>query len=87
MSWARSEKGATLRLTRIGRDLARLPIDPRFGRMVIESKTQAVSREVLAIVAGITIQDPRERPLEKRRRRPISSTPASPTRRAISSPC
>ncbi|KQX07538.1 ATP-dependent RNA helicase HrpA [Leifsonia sp. Root1293] len=60
------EKGASLRLTRIGRDLARLPIDPRFGRMVIESKTQAVSREVLAIVAGITIQDPRERPLEKR---------------------
>lgn len=54
------------RLTRIGRQLARLPIEPRFARMVLESKTQGVSREVLAIVAGLTIQDPRERPLERR---------------------
>lgn len=54
------------RLTRIGRQLARLPIEPRFARMVLESKTQGVSREVIAIVAGLTIQDPRERPLERR---------------------
>ncbi len=54
------------RLTRIGKQLAQLPIDPRFGRMVIESKTQGTSREVMAIVAGLTIQDPRERPLERR---------------------
>ncbi|MGW4930240.1 ATP-dependent RNA helicase HrpA [Agromyces sp. NPDC004153] len=53
-------------LTRVGRQLARLPIEPRFARMVLESKTQGVSREVLAIVAGLTIQDPRERPLDKR---------------------
>lgn len=53
-------------LTRIGRDLARLPIDPRFGRMVIESRRHGVSREVMAIVAGLTIQDVRERPLERR---------------------
>ncbi|MDF2575957.1 MAG: ATP-dependent helicase HrpA, partial [Agromyces sp.] len=53
-------------LTRVGRQLARLPIEPRFARMVLESKAQGVSREVLAIVAGLTIQDPRERPLEKR---------------------
>jgi len=53
-------------LTRVGRQLARLPIEPRFARMVLESKTQGVSREVLAIVAGLTIQDPRERPLERR---------------------
>ncbi|MBG6213375.1 ATP-dependent helicase HrpA [Cryobacterium sp. CAN_C3] len=57
---------ATPRLTRIGQQLAQLPIDPRFGRMVIESKTQGTSREVMAIVAGLTIQDPRERPLERR---------------------
>ncbi|MFC6357212.1 ATP-dependent RNA helicase HrpA [Luethyella okanaganae] len=57
---------AVPRLTRIGHQLAKLPIDPRFGRMVVESKTQGVSRDVLAIVAGLTIQDPRERPLEKR---------------------
>ncbi|WP_308799145.1 ATP-dependent RNA helicase HrpA [Agromyces silvae] len=54
------------RLTRIGRQLARLPIEPRFARMVLESKAQGVSREVIAIVAGLTIQDPRERPLERR---------------------
>ncbi|WP_448810733.1 ATP-dependent RNA helicase HrpA [Agromyces bauzanensis] len=53
-------------LTRIGRQLARLPIEPRFARMVLESKAQGVSREVLAIVAGLTIQDPRERPLDRR---------------------
>ncbi|WP_449224132.1 ATP-dependent RNA helicase HrpA [Agromyces aerolatus] len=54
------------RLTRIGRQLARLPIEPRFARMVLESKAQGVSRDVIAIVAGLTIQDPRERPLERR---------------------
>ncbi|MEJ3405124.1 ATP-dependent RNA helicase HrpA [Rathayibacter sp. YIM 133350] len=54
------------RLSRVGHQLSRLPIDPRFGRMVIESKAQGVSRDVLAIVAGLTIQDPRERPLERR---------------------
>jgi ATP-dependent helicase HrpA len=54
------------KLTKVGRDLATLPIDPRFGRMVIESKRHSTSREVMAIVAGLTIQDPRERPLERR---------------------
>ncbi len=57
-----------LRLTRTGRDLARLPIDPRFGRMVIESKRHGVSRDVLVIVAGLTVQDIRERPLASRER-------------------
>ncbi|WP_022883152.1 ATP-dependent RNA helicase HrpA [Gryllotalpicola ginsengisoli] len=55
-----------LRLTRIGRDLARLPIDPRFARMVIESRKHGTTREVMAIVAGLTIQDPRERPVDRR---------------------
>ncbi|QTX04042.1 ATP-dependent RNA helicase HrpA [Agromyces archimandritae] len=54
------------RLTRIGRQLARLPIEPRFGRMVVESRVHGVTEEVLAIVAGLTVQDPRERPLDKR---------------------
>ena len=58
--------GAGPRLTRIGKQLAQLPIDPRFGRMVIESRRHGVSREVMAIVAGLTIQDVRERPLERR---------------------
>ncbi|WP_416365293.1 ATP-dependent RNA helicase HrpA [Rathayibacter sp. VKM Ac-2879] len=63
---ASPRRGAGPQLTRIGRDLARLPIDPRFGRMVIESRTHGVTREVMAIVAGLTIQDVRERPLERR---------------------
>jgi len=54
------------RITRVGRDLARLPVDPRFARMLVEAKKHGVVREVAAIVAGLSIQDPRERPLEKR---------------------
>ena len=53
-------------ITRIGRQLTQLPIDPRFARMIIESKQHATTREVMAIVAGLSIQDPRERPLERR---------------------
>jgi ATP-dependent helicase HrpA len=53
-------------LTKVGKQLAQLPIDPRFARMVVESKRHGTSREVMAIVAGLTIQDPRERPVERR---------------------
>jgi ATP-dependent helicase HrpA len=53
-------------ITRIGRQLSQLPIDPRLGRMLIESKVHSTTREVMAIVAALSIQDPRERPLEKR---------------------
>ena len=53
-------------ITKIGRDLSRLPIEPRFGRMVLESRTHGVTREVLALVAGLTIQDVRERPEAQR---------------------
>jgi ATP-dependent helicase HrpA len=57
-----SRGGETPRLTKIGREIARLPIDPRFARMLIEARRQGVSGEVLAIVAGLSIQDVRERP-------------------------
>jgi ATP-dependent helicase HrpA len=53
-------------ITKIGQQLARMPIDPRLGRMVLESKQHGTTREVMAIVAALSIQDPRERPLEKR---------------------
>ncbi len=53
-------------ITRIGKQLTQLPIDPRLARMVVESKQHGVTREVMAIVAGLSIQDPRERPLDKR---------------------
>jgi ATP-dependent helicase HrpA len=53
-------------LTQVGKQLSQLPIDPRLARMIIESKKHGTTREVMAIVAGLSIQDPRERPLEKR---------------------
>ncbi len=53
-------------LTSIGKDLARLPIDPRFGRMVIEGAETGCLREVMIITAALSVQDPRERPSEKR---------------------
>jgi len=56
----------SIKLTPMGRSLSRLPIEPRFARMLIESKTNNLVREVMVIVAGLTIQDPRERPLAKR---------------------
>ncbi|MGV8885377.1 MAG: ATP-dependent RNA helicase HrpA [Microbacteriaceae bacterium] len=63
---AATDSAAAPRITRIGRQLTQLPIDPRFARMIIESKQHGTTREVMAIVAGLSIQDPRERPLEKR---------------------
>jgi ATP-dependent helicase HrpA len=61
-------KGKSVELTPIGKSLARLPIEPRFGRMLLESKKHDLVREVMIIVAGLTIQDPRERPLTKRQK-------------------
>lgn len=51
------------RLTRVGRTLARFPLDPRMARMLIEAHRLGALREVLIIVAALEIQDPRERPL------------------------
>jgi ATP-dependent helicase HrpA len=52
-------------LTEIGRRLAQLPIDPRLGRMVLEAERNGCLHEVLVIAAALSIQDPRERPVEK----------------------
>ena len=53
-------------LTPLGRNLARLPIDPRLGRMVLEADTLGCAREVAVIAAALSIQDPRERPADQR---------------------
>jgi ATP-dependent helicase HrpA len=53
-------------VTRTGRRMSRLPLDPRLGRMLIEAQDRGVEAEVIPIVAGISIQDPRERPVEQR---------------------
>jgi ATP-dependent helicase HrpA len=52
------------KLTGTGRALAALPLDPRMARMVVEADKLGVLDEVLVIAAGLTIQDPRERPTE-----------------------
>jgi ATP-dependent helicase HrpA len=54
------------RLTDVGRALAQLPMDPRLGRMIVEGGRRDVAREVMIIAAGMSIQDPRERPSEQR---------------------
>ena len=53
------------RLTAYGRKIARLPLDPRLARMVLEAEGNGALREVLIIVAALSIQDPRERPRDK----------------------
>ncbi|TSE21502.1 RNA helicase HrpA [Tepidimonas alkaliphilus] len=52
-------------LTETGRQLARLPLDPRIGRMLIEAQRRGALREVLVIASALSIQDVRERPLEQ----------------------
>ncbi len=54
------------RLTPLGRKLARLPVDPRLGRMILEARHHDCLREVLIITAALSIQDPRERPADTR---------------------
>ncbi len=54
------------RLTELGRRLARLPLDPRLGRMILAAEREDCLREVLIIASALSIQDPRERPMEAR---------------------
>ena len=53
-------------LTTIGRRLARLPMDPRLARMILEAERLGCTREVIVIAAALSLQDPRERPAEQR---------------------
>jgi ATP-dependent helicase HrpA len=52
-------------LTEYGREMSRLPVDPRLGRMLIEARKEGCLAEVLPIVASLESNDPRERPAEK----------------------
>jgi ATP-dependent helicase HrpA len=52
------------KLTPVGRQLVQLPIDPRLGRMVLEAGKNGCAHEVMVIAAALSIQDPRERPVE-----------------------
>ncbi len=51
-------------LTPMGTELARLPLDPRVGRMILEARTRSALEEVLVIAAALSVQDVRDRPME-----------------------
>jgi ATP-dependent helicase HrpA len=53
------------RVTRLGQQLARLPVDPRIGRMLLSSAHGHCLKEVLVIAAALSVQDPRDRPVDK----------------------
>jgi len=61
-----SKKRHQTSLTQSGRELSRLPVDPRLAKMVLTANKLGALREVIIIVAALSIQDPRERPQEKR---------------------
>src|SRR5690606_36801972 len=53
------------KITEVGRQLARLPVEPRIGRMLIEAAEQDSLEEVLIVASALAVQDPRERPVER----------------------
>ena len=57
---------ANKELTELGQKLARLPIDPTLGRMLLQAQQEHATHELLIIAAALSIQDPRERPLEQK---------------------
>ncbi|MEN8166589.1 MAG: ATP-dependent RNA helicase HrpA, partial [Pseudomonadota bacterium] len=57
--------GGDKRVTRLGKQLARLPVDPRIARMLLASAHAHCLREVMVIAAALSVPDPRDRPLEK----------------------
>jgi len=52
-------------LTELGRELARLPLDPRVGRMLVAARAEGCLEQLLVIAAALSVQDPRERPLAR----------------------
>lgn len=64
----RSRRSTLLKLTDTGRQLARLPLDPRLARMIIAARNNSAVREVMIICAALSIQDPRERPADARQK-------------------
>ncbi|MES2552852.1 MAG: helicase-related protein, partial [Pseudomonadota bacterium] len=54
------------RLTDVGAQLAKLPLDPKIGRMILAAKKENCIQEILIIASALAMQDPRERPMDKR---------------------
>jgi ATP-dependent helicase HrpA len=55
-------------LTKIGQELARLPVDPRVGRMIVAARERGCLAEVLVIASALSVPDPRDRPLDKQQK-------------------
>ena len=62
---AAEKKGPDFRLTEKGRLMARIPMDPRISRMLLEAAKEGCMQETAVIASALSIQDPRERPVEK----------------------
>ncbi|MCD0503742.1 ATP-dependent RNA helicase HrpA [Bordetella petrii] len=58
--------GASFALTRTGHELAKLPVDPRIGRMILAAREQQCLAEMLIIASALSVQDPRDRPMAER---------------------
>ncbi|MCU4674664.1 ATP-dependent RNA helicase HrpA [Catenovulum sp. 2E275] len=61
-----TKKKSHAKLTQVGRSVSRLPVDPRLGKMVFTANELSCLAELIVIVAGLSIQDPRERPNDKK---------------------
>lgn len=61
-------RNKALTLTPIGKQMAKLPLDPKYARMLIAAKQQDCVYEVMTITAGLSVQDPRERPYENKQK-------------------
>lgn len=59
------EQASAYKLTALGRQLSQLPVDPRLARMVLEAQKHGCVREAMIITSALSIQDPRERPMDK----------------------
>lgn len=64
----KTERGEGLQLAPLGKQLSRLPVDPKLARMILAAAGQHCLREVLVVTAALSIQDPRERPLDKQQK-------------------
>ena len=62
------------RLTQLGEQMARLPIDPKIARILLAAKKHDCMADILVIASVLSIQDPRERPLRTRLRRRVYPT-------------
>jgi len=63
------------KLTETGRSMARLPVDPRLARMLVEGARRGALKELLIIASGLAVNDPRERPLEQRQAADLAQRP------------